>query len=59
MDADYAAGRRAAREWILRLASSLVVLAAFVGGGLYHQQLSGKTHDTADHHAINSPARSK
>lgn len=61
MDADQTAARRATREWVFRLASSLIVLAAFVCGGLYQQALSGsgQPHYTANNASIDVSSGSK
>ncbi len=54
MEADRTNSRRTVREWILRMLSSLVVLAAFAGGGCYQQSLSsgGQLNNTPNHVTI-------
>ncbi len=54
MEADRTSGRRTIREWLLRVLSSLVVLAAFAGGGCYQHNLSGggQLHNTPNHVAV-------
>ncbi len=58
MEADRSSGRRAVREWILRALSSLVVLAAFAGGGCYQKSLSGSSqlNNAPNHVTIDGPS---
>ncbi len=61
IEADGARQRRATGEWLLRVASSLILLAAFVSGGLYYEMLSdrSKSHYATNDSPIHIPGSSK